>query len=75
MKNLAIIFENSLLACEKNEIPSLISELVFNLSYKKICYENTINKELFASFSKVLEKLELVNEENISKNYSRYYQS
>lgn len=67
MKNLAIIFENSLLACEKNEIPSLISELVFNLSYKKICYENTTNEELFASFSKVLEKLELVNEENISK--------
>ncbi|EAI3914847.1 MULTISPECIES: hypothetical protein [Campylobacter] len=67
MKNLAIIFENSLLACEKNEIPNLISELVFNLSYKKISFENTSNEELFAIFSKVLEKLGLINEENISK--------
>ncbi|HEC1803996.1 TPA: hypothetical protein R1720_000958, partial [Campylobacter lari] len=67
MKNLAIIFENSLLACEKNEIPNLISELVFSLSYKKISFENTSNEELFAIFSKVLEKLELINEENISR--------
>ncbi|AJC85654.1 hypothetical protein [Campylobacter sp. RM16704] len=67
MKNTAIIFENSLLACEKNEIPNLISELVFNLSYKKICFENTNNEELFTIFFNILEKLELANEENISK--------
>lgn len=50
MKNLAIIFENSLLTCEKNEIPNLISELVFSLSYKKIVLKILAIKSFLPSF-------------------------
>ncbi|AJC84019.1 hypothetical protein IMC75_03900 [Campylobacter peloridis] len=67
MKNLAIIFENSILAASDDEIANLISDLSFNLSYKKISQEHISNEALFACFIQVLEKLHLANEENISK--------
>ncbi|WP_291949843.1 hypothetical protein [Campylobacter sp.] len=67
MKNLSLIFENSILAAEKEQIPNLISELTFNLSYKKISSEHISNEILLTNFINILEKLQLANEENIAK--------
>ncbi|MBF7042562.1 hypothetical protein IY971_04000 [Campylobacter volucris] len=67
MKNLSLIFENSILAAQKENIPELISELAFNLSYKKISTEHISNETLLANFISILQKLDLANEENISK--------
>lgn len=67
MKNLSLIFENSILAAEKENIPDLISELAFSLSYKKISTEYVSNETLLANFISILEKLDLANEENITK--------
>ncbi|AJC87136.1 hypothetical protein [Campylobacter insulaenigrae] len=67
MKNLLLIFENSILAAEKEQIPHLISELTFNLSYKKISTEYISNEILLTNFIQILEKLQLLNEENVTK--------
>lgn len=66
MKNLAIIFENSILACDNDNISTLISDLSFNLSYKKMQVQNTSNEELFSIFMSILEKLNLTSEDNVS---------
>lgn len=71
MKNTLIIFENSLLNTEKDEIKTLLEDLSFNLASKQIAKNPHKTQEivntLLLDFLTILKKLELFNDENATK--------
>ncbi|MCX2683067.1 hypothetical protein OQH60_04215 [Campylobacter sp. MIT 21-1685] len=71
MKNTLIIFENSVLNTEKKEVKTLLEDLSFNLASKQISQNPHKTQEildtLLLNFLTILKKLELFNDENVTK--------
>ena len=71
MKNILIIFENSLSNLNKEEVKEILEDLSFNLVYK-IISENKIDNDEFLNqtlinFLNILEKLDILDEQNSIK--------
>ncbi len=71
MKNTLIVFENSLLNTDKNEVKNLLEDLSFNLAYKQVVKNphnvREILNSLLVEFLTVLKKLDLFDDENTTK--------
>ncbi|MBM0636433.1 hypothetical protein LNU06_00040 [Campylobacter sp. VicNov18] len=71
MKNTLIIFENSLINIDKNEVKYLLEDLSFNLAYKQVLknphHTQEILNSLLLDFLAVLKKLNLLDDENTTK--------
>lgn len=68
MKNILILFENSLINMDKKQVKDLLEDLCFNLAHK----QNRINTreslgKLLLDFLDILKKLDLFDEENVTK--------
>lgn len=71
MKNILILFENSLLNMDKKQVKDLLEDLSFNLAHKQIEQNRTNAQELLGKllldFLDILKKLNLFDEENVTK--------
>lgn len=71
MKNILILFENSLLNMDKKQVKDLLEDLSFNLAHKQIEQNHTnVQKslgKLLLAFLDILKKLDLLDEENVTK--------
>ena len=71
MKNATLIFENSLINADKNELENLLEDLSFNLAFKELSKAKQKKDEVLATllneFLNVLKKLDLLEDENCIK--------